>query len=153
MKKLLLLFFLGLFCSSASQLFGQNKHFQGTWTKVGTTYVFEFDLHLEHSKDNQVTGFFKWQVTGMDDKSKFSQDHYDSRLGTTAKEFVKGTFNPATKTYKLSGYKKEDPNLIISLDHYILKIDEKGDIGGNTRAHGTWKGRINGKPVISDQVF
>jgi len=58
--------------------------------------------------------------------------------------------NPATKEYFLKGYKKEDPNMIISTDHYRLKLDENGDIGGDSKAHNTWKGRINGNAVKND---
>ena len=40
--------------------------------------------------------------------------------------------------------------MIISTDHYRLKLDENGDIGGDSKAHNTWKGRINGNAVKND---
>ncbi len=126
-------------------LFSQNKHFQGAWSKLGTTYSFEFDLYLHHAENNKVEGFFDWKVANMDENSQLSINHYDSRIGTTAKEFVKGKYNPLKREYHIIGYRKEDPNLIISLDEYFLQVDKIGELEGKTKAHGTWKGRIKGK--------
>lgn len=136
----------------ATIIFAQTKHFQGTWTKLGTTYVFEFDLYLNHTEGKNVDGYFDWKVTAPDEKNVYSTSHYNERLGTTAREYLKGTYDEKSKTYVLSGYKKDDPNLIIDPDDYILKVDENGDIGGKTKAHGTWKGRINGKPLEGEEL-
>jgi hypothetical protein len=133
--------------SVSNNLIAQEKHFQGSWTMIGTTYVFEFDLYLKHDANNNVAGHFDWKVTDYDKHSPASKDYYQPKIGKTAKEFVRGTFNPKTKEYFLKGYKKDDPHLIISKDHYRLKLDENGDIGGDSKAHNTWKGRINGKKV------
>ena len=128
----------------------QERHFQGTWTMIGTTYIFEFDLFLKHDANDNVVGHFDWKVVSYDKNSPSSKDYYEPKLGTKAKEFVRGTFNATTKEYFLKGYKKEDPHLIISTDHYRLKLDENGDIGGDSKAHNTWKGRINGNAVKND---
>jgi hypothetical protein len=136
--------------SVSNNLIAQEKHFQGAWTMIGTTYVFEFDLYLKHDANNNVVGHFDWKVAKFDEHSPSSKDYYQPKIGKTAKEFVRGTFNPATKEYVLKGYKKDDPHMIISTDHYRLKLDENGDIGGDSKAHNTWKGRINGKEVKSD---
>jgi hypothetical protein len=47
----------------------------------------------------------------------------------------------------LKGYKKDDPDHIIGIDTYEIKVDKSGNIGGTTNANGTWLGRINGKQV------
>ena len=147
MKNLLLLLLLSLGMSHA--LSSQTQHFQGTWTKLGTTYVFEFDLVLKHA-GNQVEGYFNWKITRLDENELLSKTYYKDKIGLTAKEYVKGTYNPATKEYLLKGYKKDDPNAIIGLDTYRLKVDENGDLGGDTNANGSWKGRINGEEVKGD---
>jgi len=150
MRKYLLFAFFALLSLNPSELIAQEKHFEGTWTMIGTTYVFEFDLYLKHDAKNNVAGHFDWKVVNYDKHSPASKDYYQPKLGTAAKEFVRGSFNPTTKEYYLKGYKKEDPNLIISTDIYRLKVDENGDIGGDSKAHNTWKGRINGNAVQND---
>ncbi len=152
MRKYFLLSLFALLSFNANDLVAQNKHFQGTWTMIGTTYVFEFDLYLNHDAENNVAGYFNWKVTDYDLNSPASRDYYQPKLGTTAKEFVRGSYNPETKQYLLKGYKKEDPNEIISTDIYRLQLDENGDIGGDSKAHNTWKGRINGKAVKKDMA-
>lgn len=147
MRKYFLLSLFALLSFNANDLFAQNQHFQGAWTMIGTTYVFEFDLYLKDGDWNNVTGYFDWKVANYDENSPASRDYYQSKLGTTAKEFVRGTYNPETREYILKGYKKEDPNEIISTDLYRLQLDENGDIGGDSKAHNTWKGRINGNAL------
>ena len=150
MNPLRFLVLIASFSLTCNQLLAQEKHFNGTWTLIGTTYVFEFDLYLKHDQSNNVAGHFDWKVANYDENSADSKRYYEPKLGSTAKEFVRGTFNPNTKEYFLKGYKKVDPHLIISTDSYRLKIDENGDIGGDTKAHNTWKGRINGNAVKND---
>ena len=150
MRNFRLLILITSFTFSCTQLLAQENHFRGTWTMIGTTYAFEFDLFLKHDANNNVAGHFDWKVVQYDENSPESKDYYKPKLGTTAKEFVRGTFNPKTKEYILRGYKKEDPNLIISTDIYRLIIDDNGDIGGDSKAHNTWKGRINGNAVQND---
>ncbi len=143
--------FLVLLLTSVS-LSAQIKHFKGNWTKVGTTYDFAFDLYIKHLGGNQVEGVFSWEFVNYDENQPFSKDYYEEKIGQQAKEFVRGTYDQKTKQYYLKGYKKEDPNLIISLDHYRLKEDADGNIGGDTKALGTWLGRINGKVIRTDQA-
>ena len=150
MRKYILLTFFIYLNFSLVQLIAQEKHYQGTWTMIETTYVFKFDLYLKHDTKSNVVGHFDWKVTNYDKHSPSSKDYYEPKLGSTAKEFVRGTFDPATKEYYLQGYKKEDPHRIISTDHYRLKVDGNGDIGGDSKAHNTWKGRINGKTIRND---
>ena len=150
MRNIFLTALFTLLSLSFNELIAQEKHFQGTWTMIGTTYVFEFDLYLKQDVANNVAGHFDWKVIKYDEQSPSSKDYYQSKLGTTAKEFVRGTFNPKTKEYYLKGYKKEDPQMIISTDHYRLKLDENDDIGGDSKAHNTLKGRINGNAVKND---
>ena len=102
---------------------------------------------LKHKENHDVEGYFIWKVTRYDEGSSFSINHYKDKLGTSGQEFVKGNYNPNTQEYILKGYKKEDPNSIIGLDTYHIKVDQNGDIGGTTKTSGSWQGRINGKEV------
>ncbi|MEZ4957289.1 MAG: hypothetical protein R2825_27270 [Saprospiraceae bacterium] len=130
----------------------QTKHFQGNWTKLETTYDFKFDLFLEFTGGNQVKGVFHWELVNYDENFQFSKDYYENKIGLQAKEYVRGTYDPATKQYILKGYKKDDPHSIIGLDLYRIKESDKGDIGGDTKANNSWQGRINGQAVLINQV-
>ncbi len=152
MKKSIL-FFLFLLCVSFSNsLTAQIKHFKGNWTKLETTYDFAFDLYIKHVDGNQVEGVFSWEFVNYDEKNTISKNYYEEKIGAQAKEYVKGTYDPKTKQYYLRGYKKEDPNRIISLDHYRIKEDKSGNIGGDSKTMGTWEGRINGQVIRTDNV-
>ncbi len=122
----------------------QMKHFHGAWTKINTTYVFEFDLHLEFKENNQVEGYFDWTILKCHEKSIMSKAYYKDKIGKSAKEYVRGTFNPTSRELLMKGYRKEDPHSIIGIDHYKLKLKENGQLEGQTKADGNWKGRIKG---------
>ncbi len=131
----------------SSSIFSQEHYYEGTWIKLNTTYLFDFELTINHLDNNEVEGYFIWEVIQYDEGSTMSKNHYENRLGTIGKEFVRGTYDATTKNYILKGFKKEDPNQIIGLDTYHIKVDESDNIGGDTKANGSWKGRINGKKV------
>lgn len=140
---------LGISLFTVVNLSAQVRQFKGTWTKINTTYVFEFDLILKH-QGNKVEGYFIWKVIQLDENSSFSKNHYKDRIGLTGKEFIRGSWYPSTNSYKFQGYRKEDPHQIIGLDYYELQLDEFDDIGGKTSTAGSWLGRINGKLVEMD---
>ena len=143
MRKILVLILL----FNAATLFCQTKHFTGDWTKINTTYSFEFDLTLNIKEDNKVEGYFHWKVVQYDKKNKLSQDYYENKIGKTATEYVSGTYIPSEQKYYLKGYEKDDPHSIIGIDTYEITEDKKGNIGGPTNANGSWQGRINGRLV------
>lgn len=146
MKSTILLgIFIANCCLSAVS---QTKLFHGTWTRLGTEYLFEFDLHLEHGQGNTVSGYFNWKIVRYDENDPFGADYYRDKLGMTAKEYVSGRWDAATRTYHLKGYAKDDPNTIIALDEYLLPVDNNGDIGGKTKSHDSWLGRINATSVV-----
>jgi len=142
--------FLVLLTLSVTTLFSQTNQFNGTWTKINTTYEFEFDLILEVKESNRVEGYFVWKLVRYDENNTLSKQYYERKMGMTGKEYVKGRYDHSKCEYVLRGYKKQDPKSIIGLDIYNLKLDENGDIGGITNANGTWLGRIKGKQVKID---
>lgn len=145
MKTILLTCLISLGFYTASNC--QTQLFQGTWTRLGTGYLFEFDLHLEHGAGNTVQGYFNWKFLKCDENDVFAVSYYQDKVGMTAKEYVHGTWNASTRTYYLKGYDKDDPNAIIALDEYQLKVDGNGDLGGETKSHDSWLGRINAKSL------
>jgi len=142
--------FLCLILTISSTLSSQTLQFNGTWTKVSTTYKFDFDLILKVSSSNQVEGYFLWKVIEYDKNNILSKQHYEKKINLTAKEYVKGIYYPSKGEYVLKGYKKDDPDNIIGIDIYELKIDRNGELGGITNSNGSWLGRINGKQIEKD---
>ena len=92
------------FCTLTS--FSQTKEYNGTWTKINTTYEFDFDLILKVKNSNQVEGYFIWKVVHYNENNILSKNYYENKIGMTAKEYVRGTFNPAKNEYVLNGFKK-----------------------------------------------
>ena len=135
---------------SFAPAYGQSHHYTGSWTKENTTYQFDFVLQLQFIEGYQVEGHFDWTLIKLDENNLLSKNYYRNKIGMKAKEFVRGNFNPNKQEYILKGYKKDDPNLIIGLDTYHIKVDKNGRIGGTTNANGSWLGRINGVAIEMD---
>ena len=146
MKTILLIGLLATTCCVTAT--SQTQLYHGTWTRLGTNYLFEFDLHLEHGAGNSVEGYFSWKFVKYDENDSFSVSYYQDKIGMTAKEYVKGTWDATTHTYHLKGFKKDDPNNIIALDEYLLTVDGNGDLEGKTNSQGTWQGRINAQSLV-----
>ena len=142
--------FLILLILNTTTLFSQTNHFNGTWTKINTTYEFEFDLILRMKESNRVEGYFIWKLVRYDENNTSSKQYYEKKMGMTGIEYVIGIYNHSKSEYILKGYKKQDPQGIIGMDIYNLKLGENGDIGGITNANGTWLGRINGTKFKMD---
>ncbi|HFA49304.1 MAG TPA: hypothetical protein ENJ95_09830 [Bacteroidetes bacterium] len=150
MKQSILLLIFPVWLCLPDQISAQIKHFKGDWTKDGTTYLFDFDLYIKHIDGDAVEGVFNWTYKQYDENDPWSKDYYEEKKDATAKEYVRGKYDAKTKTYYLHGYKKDDPQQIIAPDDYILILDKNDNIGGDTKAQGSWEGRINGKVVRDD---
>ena len=140
-----------IFLFTSNILCSQSTQFNGFWTKVNTTYIFEFELILNDAGPTQVEGYFNWRLVKYDEKDRSSQEYYGKKIGLRAREYVKGTFDAKSNVYKLKGYKKDDPDNIIGIDTYNIRIVENGQLKGTTNANGSWLGRINGRK--SEIVF
>lgn len=142
-----LILFLAL--SVSSPLLSQTQTYYGTWTKVNTTYIFDFELTLRTGNSESVSGSFLWTVVMYDEENFMSKVNYQNKINFKAIEYVKGVYNSDTGVCHLKGYKKDDPDNIIALDTYQLKINQNGELGGTTNSNGSWLGRIQGKEIES----
>lgn len=133
-----------LFTSTSGS--NSTKKYNGTWTRTSTTYVYDFDLILKTKASNKAEGFFVWTLVNYDENSEASKNYYAHKVGKTAKEYVRGTYNPSAREYTLEGYKKDDPNQIIGIDSYKLTVDKSGNIEGTSKTGGSWTGIIKAKP-------
>lgn len=137
---------------SSECLIGQTDQFVGSWTKEGTTYVFDFILILNHVGEGQVEGQFRWTVAKPDENAPQSVMWYQSKIGLQATEHVRGTFNSSTNELVIQGYRKDDPHMIIALDEYRLKVIGDHTLQGISKAHGSWEGIIDGTRSVDNAL-
>lgn len=135
---IIILFFANV---AQAQLF---THWKGDWTAVGSSYLYTLEMELEANGNWDVQGKMTWTLEKADSSDETSFQFLKSRIGKTAIEFVKGKYNPTTRTYTIKGIKNQDPDFIITLEKYDLLVSEDGyHITGKTDHHGTWEGRVN----------
>ena len=67
-----------------------------------------------------------------------------NKVGLSAIEFVRGTFDPANGIVKMSGYRKDDPDgVLVMLDEYKLTVSPDGkSLTGLARNGGKWNGHL-----------
>ena len=110
----------------------------GQWsTESGT--LFDFDLTLTPSGGNSVSGEVKWTMrkTVRPDKA--------GKVGLSAIEYVRGSYDPSSGSVNLAGYAKDDPqNVLVMVDTYRLKISrDDRTLTGAARNGGKWNGRVD----------
>lgn len=115
---------------------------RGTWLALSPQsggYVFAADLELRVDGDNAAEGTITWTLRRTPIGSFLA-----GKVGRTAVEHVQGTYHPATRTLRVDGYRKDDPNQSIAIDKYRLVLAENDRVlGGITECHGTWQGLIS----------
>ena len=120
-----------------SATYNPSGKWTGEWSTASGT-LFDFDLTLTDTGNNSLDGQVEWTMrrTARPDKA--------DKVGFSAIEFVRGSYDPATGAVNLSGYGKDDPNnVLVMLDVYRLKISEDGrTLAGSARNGGKWNGRV-----------
>jgi hypothetical protein len=121
--------------SIPTEIIGQ---WQGQWSSPYGT-IFSSNLYLESTdRSNGVQGKINWTMKSTPQQSK------QSKIGLTAVEYVRGSYNQETRMLTMEGYRKDDPNSIITLDKYRLVLAEDGrSLSGATWNHGGWRGRLS----------
>jgi hypothetical protein len=120
---LTILFILGLFLSK-SEAQNYSGNYSGEWSSLDGDF-WTFKLHIE--KDNN---FCVW--------SHIHPPTVPEIVSGT--EYLKYTAGNTAKTFRLTGYKKEDPHNILLLGDYFLKVSENGKI-----IYGSMKSPTDGK--------
>ncbi len=103
----------------AQSLF-QDSYWKGTWT--GSGFLFTFEMKLQETSNKELEGAFYWELTFI--PKPYPLPYTASDSGKKATEFVKGSYDPIKKMLYLKGYKKEDPETIIALAKYELKLSD-----------------------------
>ncbi len=111
----------------------------GPWNGVWTsnTHVYDASLRMEVAADGQVEGAIIWTLR------KSNRPAYQSKIGKTGTEYVRGRFDARASLINVDGYRLDDPNKILGTDKYRLVVSEnRKTMGGITWDHNTWGGRI-----------
>ena len=110
---------------------------KGEWSTTSGT-LFDFELSLNETGANGVEGQIKWTMR------KTARPDKQDKIGLSATEFVRGTFDPASRTLNMSGYDKDDPNgMLVMLDVYKLNVSSDGHTLTGLARNGTkWNGHI-----------
>lgn len=139
MKKILLSFALIFYLGNA---FAQVTYYKGEWTKVNSEANFSAFLKLE-IKDSMAKGEIIWTFKAIDSADDVSIKYYKGQKGKMGIEYVKGIFSAKTYDIQFEGISKTDPDLIIGMDKYLLKLSlDRSVIYGRTLANGENNGLV-----------
>ena len=110
---------------------------KGEWSTLSGTLL-DFDLTLEEADTTAIQGNIYWTLR------KSARPDKADKIGLSATEYVRGTYDPATGTLNLKGYNKDDPNgMLVMLDVYKLNIATGGhSLTGHARNGGKWNGNV-----------
>ena len=113
----------------------------GTWkgewsTSSGT--LLDIEISLTEAPANGLDGHIKWTL-----RKTVRPDKMD-KIGLSAIEYVRGTFDPATGAVVVNGFRKDDPNgVLVMVDDYKLTVSRDGkSLTGLARNGGKWNGRL-----------
>ena len=117
--------------------FDPAGRWKGQWSTDSGTLL-DIEISITNGQNNAFDGQIKWTMrkTARPDKM--------DKIGLSATEFVRGSFDPATGSVKMSGYNKDDPNnVLVMLDSYKLNITSDGHtLSGVARNGGKWNGHL-----------
>ena len=88
---------------------------------------------------NTIQGAITWKLEST------SYSSLKAKVGLTGIEFVRGRYDPETRTLFLEGYRMDDPYVIAGLlEKYRWKFSEDGNsLTGGTWDFGDWNGRFS----------
>ncbi len=137
MKKISL-FLVFLFIYTVS--FAQTKYYKGEWSKTGTSYVFKAFVKLEF-KGSKIEGEILWTIALANQLDSSMAAYYKNKMNRLGVEVISGDYNAVTRDVSFAGVSKIDPDNIIGLDIYALKLSSDGiKLFGKTESGGTGKG-------------
>jgi len=135
------LFLIALLAFSMAS-FAQTKYYKGEWTQGNSTYVFKAILKLDMD-GAKVKGMILWTIATPDTLKAGSVAYYAHKLGKSGIEVVEGSYNARTRDLDFLGLSKIDPDTVLGLDVYSLKISTDGKvIHGKSDANGKGNGYL-----------
>lgn len=151
MKKLLLAIGLSVFTLMAEAQ--STMYFRGEWTKLNSADLFSGVFKINIDADGGVTGELLWTYLATDERDTFLVKHYAGKKGKRAIEFVEGNYNSSTHDMYFEGKNRTDPEEVIGVDKYSLKLSaDKKVLYGRTATEGTNEGmfyavQVDGRAV------
>jgi hypothetical protein len=128
-----------MYCCGIS---AQVSYYKGEWTKVNSQENFSALVRLD-VKDSLVTGEIIWTFIAIDSTNGDLVKYYKGQKGKMGIENVKGMYSAKTHDIQFEGMSKTDPDLIIGMDKYLLKLSaDKMVIYGRTLADGENNGLV-----------
>lgn len=97
--------------TDAPNYISPTGQYSGDWISNTASFGAQIDITEVAGK---ITGKIIWTLRSSPNPQKAN------KIGTTAVEYVNGTYNPQTRMLTLEGFRKDDPNGIIILDKYQL---------------------------------
>jgi len=117
---------------------------QGDWASR-SGFRFAFAMQIAVAPDDQAEGTISWQLIQTPPDS-FLAD----RIGSTATEYVRGSFDRDKKLMLVTGYDVSDTTLI-ETDAYKLQIEpDDRSFVGMTEDHGEWTAQTTGRVIITE---
>lgn len=143
MNKLLLAIGLTLFITMGNAQ--TTLYFKGEWTKKNKNELYAGIFKITITRENAVNGELLWTYLATDETDSFLLQHYKGKKGRRAIEFVEGSYNPSSHDMYFEGMKRTDPDDVIGLDKYSLKLSaDKKALYGRTDDNGTNEGMFYG---------
>lgn len=140
MKNILLIVVLAFAVNTG---FAQVTYYKGEWTMKNKHDLFTGIFKIGIKKDGNATGQFVWTFLAVDSTNSSMVGTYSGKKGMSGIEYVEGNFNAATHDFYFVGKSKDDPNKILGLDKYHLKLAaNKQAIYGSTETEGTNEGLV-----------
>jgi len=121
---------------------GVNGTWSGSWDGHNG-YLYDFTMKLTTDASNRVSGNITWTLKA----SPYSV--HQSKIGSTAVEYVDGVYDPQASYLEMVGKRKDDPNNILALDVYRISFSSNMQrLTGKTRNNGSWTGEISGQSTV-----
>lgn len=108
--------------------FAQAAYYKGEWTVKDKTDLFTCISKIEIQKDGTAKGTFIWKYISIDSNNAELVQLYKGKKGRSGIEYTEGRFNANTNDLFLSTSKLEDPNQIIGLTKYYIKLSADKEI-------------------------
>ena len=106
----------------------------GNWSGDWSGRSSAFTATASFSEVNgAVTGQIVWTL------QKSSNPAKSYKVGLTATEYVRGTYDAVTRLMKVKGIRKDDPNKLVIYDQYNLSLSENGDLLSGVSKNGNFR--------------
>lgn len=138
MKRIFILF---LYCCFIQGVGAQVTYYKAEWSMKNKHDLFTGICKIELKDNTDIKGEIAWVFLAVDSTDKSMMDMYEGKKGKSGIEKVEGSYTTETHDVYFEGIDKDDPNLILGLDKYSLKLSaDKQVLYGTTATGGTNSG-------------